>query len=102
MDRRIATRKQGIDERVKYAFDVTNWGTSPFDVEVVVYDVTDPTARLDVTTDVTSGSAVVEDELITLPFLQGLTANHAYRVEVKFTTDSLNHFEPYLIIWAED
>lgn len=102
MSRRVTTRRQGVDEQIRYALDVTNWGNTPTNVAVVVYDITEPTAIIDVTTDVSTGDATIADNIITLPMLYQLVANHTYRIDVAFTTEDQARLEPYLVIWAEE
>lgn len=90
---------QGVDEKIAYTITTTPWGSSPTDVTVVVKDTSDNDA--DVTSSVTSGSTTVLGDIITLLFIQSLTARHVYRVEVKFTAGN-NIFEPYFSIKAEE
>jgi len=90
---------QGVDEQVYYVLDVSNYGDDPTDVTVVVKDMS--AGGKAVTDDVTTGSALVSDNEITLPKIHGLTAGHIYRVEVKFTISS-NVLEPYFYIKAEE
>ena len=89
---------QGEDEQIYYVLDVSNYGDDPTNVVVVVKDMSD--GGKVVTDDVTTGSASVSDNEITLPKIHGLTAEHTYRVEVKCTISS-NVFEPYFYIKAE-
>jgi hypothetical protein len=88
---------QGVDEIIAYTLTTTPWGSSPSSVSVVVYDVTTG-ARTDVTSVVmptNSPSATLD--VITLSPLKLLTAEHIYRVEVKFTCSG-NAFEAYCIV----
>lgn len=93
---REGTQPQGIDERIAYRLDVTNWGDAPASVVVVVKD----RAGTDVTSTVMTGSASVEANIITLPVLHSLTAGVLYRVEVKFTIEG-NQLEAYFFVKAE-
>ena len=90
------TQPQGVDERIAYRLTVTNWGSSPTSVSVVVKD----RAGNDVTATVTTGSASVAGNVITLPVIHSLTAGVIYRCEVKFTIDG-NVLEAYVYIRAE-
>lgn len=91
-------QKQGADEKIIYSLTTTPWGSSPSNVAVVVKDVTENTT--DVTGLTTSGSASVNGDVITLPKIQNLTAEHLYRVEVLFDAGG-NTFEAYFNIRAE-
>ncbi len=93
---REGTQPQGIDERIAYRLDVTNWGDAPTSVAVVVQD----RAGTDVTSTVMTGAASVEGNVITLPVLHSLTAGVLYRVEVKFTIAG-NELEAYFYVKAE-
>lgn len=77
-------RAQRVGEIIKtYTLDTTPWGGSPQSVTVKAYDVTDG-GRADVSTTALSGSATVIGDDITLPWVQALTVNHAYQIEVTF------------------
>lgn len=89
---------QGIDEQIVYTLTTTPWGSSPTSVAVVVKDASNN--NTDVTADVTSGSASVSGNIVTLPLIKGLTQGHLYRVEIKFTSGG-NVFECYVHIKAE-
>jgi len=89
---------QGEDEEIIYSIATTNWGSDPASVSVAVKDSTG--GEVDVTASVTSGSTVTNGDLITLPAITSLTAEHLYRVEVKFTAES-SVFECYFVIEAE-
>lgn len=66
---------------------------------VKVYDETN--ASEDVTSTVMpAGDATADGGNIILPLLQSLTADHMYRVEVKYS-DGTNTLEPYLLVKAE-
>lgn len=89
--------EQGEDESIYYTIDTTNWGGSPSSVSYVVKDVYN--SNLDVTSSVSTGSATVSGDDITLPRIHGLTVGRKYRVEVKFTSGG-NTLEPYFFIEA--
>jgi hypothetical protein len=86
---------QGADEKIRYWFTTTEWGSSPSAVSVTV-----TTAGEDVTATVTEGTHAVLDDTITLPLILDLEAGTTYRVEVLFTTGG-NTFEAYFEINAE-
>lgn len=88
-------RPQGADEKIAYTVTTTPWGSSPSTPSVVVKDDT----GADVTATVTSGSTTVAADVITLLFIQTLTAGEVYRVEIKFTSGG-NVFECFMIIHA--
>lgn len=90
---------QGVDEEIAYTLTTTPWGSSPSSVAVKIYDVTN-NAYTDSSTDLLSGSASATGDVITLPIISGLTAEHKYRVEVKFTCSG-NVFEAYAVINGE-
>ena len=84
-------QQQGADEAIQYTLTVAPTPTSVTDV--TVYDVTG--IPVDVTATVMpAGDAAVDGAVITLPLLTGLTADHLYRVEVRYT-DGTNVVEPF-------
>lgn len=83
---------QGEDERIAYTLDVSNYGSSPTSVSVVV-----KRGGEDVTSTVTTGSSSVAGNVITLPVIHSLVPDAIYRVEVKFTVSG-NVLEPYFNI----
>jgi len=91
---------QGVDENIIYSIRTTQWGSSPSNVDVKVYDIT-AGDYTDVTTTVVTGVAGVVGDVITLPKIGSLTAVRVYKVEVYFESGSQD-FECYLIIQAED
>ena len=91
-------QRQGEDEAIIWTLDIENWGSSPSNISVIVKDQ-DGT---DVTSSVTSGSAVVASATyINLPTILNLTAGEQYRVEVKFTTGS-QVLEAYFVLICEE
>lgn len=92
------TQFQGVDEEITYQIDVSNWGSSPTSVSMVVLD---NATRSDVTSVVTTGSISVNGNVITLKTIRSLVAGTTYRVEVKFTISG-NVLEAYMYIQAED
>ena len=91
---------QGEDEIITYDLTTTPWGSSPTNVTVKVYDITDG-AETDVTTTIIpTGEASVSGDVITLPPLRAMTVGHRYRAEIKFTAGG-NTLEAYCIIEAE-
>lgn len=83
---------QGVDERISYALDVANVESSPSSVSAVVKDEagwTDVTSTL-----MPTNSPSVNGSVITLSPLRDGTADHVYRVEVKYTASG-NVIENY-------
>ena len=96
---------QGEDEIITYLLTTTPWGSSPTNINVVVFDVTgaeDSTDWTNVTSTVmpvNSPSAV--GDVITLSPLKLLTDGHIYRIEINFKCGA-NTFETYgLIVGGE-
>ena len=94
------TRYQGAAEVVTYTITTTNWISDPTSPTITVYQIDPDMTETDVTDEVTSGSASVSGDIITLPVIQTLTAGTRYRVEVKFVV-SAQTFECYFYIEAE-
>ena len=92
---------QGVDEELVYALTTTNFGSSPSSPSVVVKDMTAGGDGTDVTANVTSGSASVFGDIVTLPTILDLTAGSFYRVEIQFTSGS-NLFECFFYIRARE
>ncbi len=89
---------QGIDEVIAYSIDVSNWGSSPTNVAVVVKKLSDGT---DVTSTVMDpNSPSVATDTITLSSLDTLTEGEVYRVEVQFDISS-DTFECFFYVHAE-
>lgn len=95
-------QQQGVGESLSYGLTTTPWGSSPTSVSVVVKDVTDPLNPSTVTDGVTTGSPVVNGDVITLPKLHSLTANHKYRVYVYFTDSDTNEWAAWFEVNAEE
>ena len=89
--------EQGVDEEIYYQVTTTPWGSSPTSVSTVAKDLT---TGQPVTDTVLSGFEVVSSDVITLPKLSALTADHVYRIEVKFTVGG-NVQELYFIVNAK-
>lgn len=83
---------QGSGETVVYTLTTTNWGSNPSSSSVTVYDLTSGSA--DVTSTVTSGSSSESGDVITLPAISSLTAEHIYRVDVEFVSGSSTFVAP--------
>lgn len=99
---REGKQNQGVDESIAYTITTTPWGGTPSSVSVVVKDVSDPAAPSVVTATVMpTGSASVAGDVITLPALKLLTAEHLYKVEVMFTSGG-NVLECYLMVEATE
>lgn len=92
---------QGSGESIPYDIDTTKWGGSPYDVTVTLYSVAMPTGALtDVSSTKLSGSPIITGNLITTPFVTGLTAGTTYRMEVQWSYNGAV-LEPYGYIKAE-
>lgn len=91
---------QGEDESIAYKLDVSAVGSSPTSPSVVVKDAT--AGGTDVTSTVMpSGSPSVTGDVITLPPLKLLTADHSYIIEVQYTISG-NVFETYFHVRAAE
>src|SRR3990172_1901961 len=91
--------RQGLDESISYTLTTTPWGSSPTSISVTAWDITYG-EMTNVSSTVLTGTPAAVGDVITLPVMAGLTENHAYRVEVKFTSGG-HIFEPYFIVFAE-
>lgn len=89
---------QGVDEEVFYTLDVTKWGDGPSNASIVVKDESDE--YRDVTSEVSTGSATISSNVITLPVIKSLLEDHMYRVEILFTLGG-NKLEAFLPILGE-
>lgn len=90
----------GVDEEVAFWINSLPWGGTPTSVTVKVFDVT-AGAYTDVTSTVMpSGSASVVGNVINLPVMKAVTAEHIYRLEVKFTSAG-NKVECWGLIFGE-
>jgi hypothetical protein len=103
-DRRVAegVQRQGVNEALYYGLTTTAWGNNPTSVDVTVWDITNPNARVDVTADVLTGGSSVDGNTIQLPRLGGLTAKHKYMMAAGFTDDEGNIWEALIEVWAEE
>jgi hypothetical protein len=75
--------EQGADERRNYVLDTTPWGGSPSSPVVRLYEGDDE----DVSGAKLDGSASVNGNSITTPFVVGLDAGQQYRLEIQFVVD---------------
>lgn len=95
---------QGENEIITYYFFSTPWGTSPTNVSVVVFDITDCKLKADwvnvTSTVMPVNSPSVVGNKITLSPLKLLTDAHIYRMEVAFTVSEMGDVEAYTIIVA--
>ena len=87
---------QAPGEKVAYLLTTTPWGSSPTSPVVTIKQ-----NGLDVTADVTSGSASVASDVITTPLIQDLTAGKVYRIDVLFVTAG-NTFKAHGLIKCDD
>lgn len=91
-------QRQGEDEVISYALDVSAVGASPTSPVVVVKDVTTGTV---VTSEVMPVNApTVDGAVITLSPLRSIVIGHLYRVEVKYSLAG-NTLESYFFVQAE-
>ena len=90
---------QGEDEEIIWTVDISNWGTQPTDISVVVKDEDGN----DVTATTTTGSPSSANlgQYINCPTIHSLTAGTQYRVEVKFTAQG-QVWECYFILICEE
>ena len=91
---------QGVGESLPYSITTTPWGASPTSVSYHVYEYVGGTPTSDVTSSVSSGSASVNGDIITLPNIHSLTAGTLYRVVVTFTSGGAT-YQPWFEILAE-
>jgi hypothetical protein len=93
-------QRQGVDEKVFYKITTTNWGSSPTNPSMKVFDEDDT----DVTDTVApSGSIGVSGDVLTLKRIEALTEGIRYTVEVQFTVSGSGEpFECYFYIDAEE
>lgn len=89
---------QGEDERIAYFLTTTPWGSSPTNVSVACYDITNG-GRVDASSKL-NGAASVSGDIITCPILENLIPNKKYRLEIKFICGG-NTFEVFAIINSE-
>lgn len=89
---------QGPNERVAYALTTTLLGSSPTNLVIKVYDITDSDNESEVTIVVTSGNAAAVGDVVTTPYIQLLTTGKKYRLQVRFTDANSNTWEEYGII----
>jgi len=90
---------QGTDEQIVWTLDISNWGTDPTNISVVVKDSDGD----DVTSTVTTGLPLAASStLINTPRILNLTINEQYRVEVKFTIGTGQVLEAFFILVCEE
>lgn len=93
--------EQGADEKIAYTFDFAGLGTSaPTSPTCQLWDVTDGTAWVDVTSTSLSGSATASGAIVTSGLVQALTAGHVYRLEAKASGAGGAVFEGYTMIYG--
>jgi hypothetical protein len=89
---------QGAEEKIAYDLTTTPWGSSPTNVVVECYDVTNG-GRISGSANL-SGVASVSGDVITLPILENLIPNKRYRLEIEFVCGG-NTFRTFQIIQSE-
>lgn len=93
---------QGSGETIAYTITTTPWGSTPTDVSMALYDVSDPYSEVDVSSTKLSGSTSVASDVITCKAVTGLVDGHTYRAEVQFTDADSNVWEAYFIVKCKD
>lgn len=83
------TLEQYSGETVYRVLTTTPWGSSPSNIDVYVYDITNGMA--DVSSTVAVGSESVSGDEITFG-LHAMTAGHDYLVAITFTVSSNVYF----------
>jgi hypothetical protein len=78
--------EQGTDENITYNLNTAPWGGSPDSVDSVDVFLIENGGFTDVTDDVCTSTAEINDDIITLPAISGLDAGKTYRVEVLYTS----------------
>jgi hypothetical protein len=94
------TQLQGTRESIAYKITTTPWGSDPSGVTVKAFDVTKGD-RTDVSSTKLVGSPSVDEDVITLPALSGLTVGNLYRLEVNFVSGG-NTWEAYFYVLGEE
>lgn len=92
-------RRMGRNEQIAWNLVTTAWGSNPTDPVVTLWDLSGAEPE-DVSATLLSGTASVDGDTITTPYVLGLTPGRLYRLEVQFTCSG-NVFEPYVEIQAE-
>ncbi len=92
-------RRMGRNEQIAWQVVTSAWGSSPESPACRLWDVTD-NDWTDVSADCLAGSASTDGDMVTTPYVVGLTPGHLYRLEVQFTCSG-NVFEAYLEIQGE-
>ena len=90
---------QGENERIAYQITTTPWGSSPSSPTFKLWEIT-AGVWTDVTLTKTSGAPSVLGDVITLPLVVSLVADHMYRGVAQFVSGG-NTFEAYFEIQAE-
>lgn len=93
--------EQGTDEKRTYSFDFAGLGTdTPTSPVYQLWDITDSTSWLDVTSTKVSGSASVSGSIVASPLIIELVAGHVYRLECKVNGAGGSVYEGYVRIDA--
>lgn len=87
---------QGVDETIAYTLTTTPWASSPTSPTVVIKN----SAGTDVSLTTLTGSATVSGDVITTPYIHGLTAGEQYRLEIKWTVGS-NVYEAWADLYGQ-
>lgn len=94
--------EQSPDESIAYGITATPWASAPTNLVVVVWDVTDGNAPIDVTSTTTEGSQAVAGALLTTKRIHSLTVGSQYRVDVLFDDEDGNTLECFFRVFCRD
>lgn len=89
---------QGANEGFPYALTTTPWGSTPASLTNYLWDITDADNPVDVSSTLLSGAASASGDIFTTKKVSGLTLNHNYRLDMRFTDSASNVWEAYLLI----
>jgi hypothetical protein len=84
------------DEVRAWQIDVTDYGSTPASLAMILYDETNGDA--DVSSTKLAGSITASGNTVTTKQVTGLVKSYNYRAEVKFTCSDGNVWEVYLRI----
>ena len=91
----IQLQREG--ESLRYKITTTPWASNPTAVDVEVWDITDTSNEIDVSSSTMFGTDSVENDQITLPNVRNLVKSHKYRVDVFFNSQGNTFVVPLYI-----
>lgn len=96
--RRGESQRQGINERIRYAFRA-----EPVPVSAGTATAWDETGAVpeDVSATVLEGTGLVQNQLLFFPWVANLLEEHNYRIEIQYLDADGNTFEPYFYVKGE-